>query len=209
MKSIIASLFTIYALASGNRRLLQTGAPGVVLPTGLPANTAPAATVPAWVAPTLPNLNNPSYNTIMECNLPNTAVAGCAGRLTSIENAGQNFKMTCSNIGACAASQFTFNFVNSMVERIEQISFSEQFAGYMASVTIDSTNSARKQYIDKLECKAQGACQGTTIKAFGGASVNDVKCSMPNYCEGCTVSTCEWGPNGEEICDAPKACYYY
>eukprot|EP01084_Bolivina_argentea_P063200 115435_1 len=37
MKSIIAYLFTIYALASCNRRLLQTGSPGV--------------TVKEWIAP--------------------------------------------------------------------------------------------------------------------------------------------------------------
>eukprot|EP01084_Bolivina_argentea_P111160 198420_1 len=105
MKSIIPSLFTIYSIESGNRRLLHTAGPGVVLPTGGPANKA-AATVPARIAQTLPNQNNTSYNTIIECKLKNTAVAGCAGRLTSLENAGQNFKMRCSKIGACAASQF-------------------------------------------------------------------------------------------------------
>eukprot|EP01084_Bolivina_argentea_P258444 435703_1 len=150
MKSIIASLFTIYALASGNRRLLQTAGPGVVLPTGLPANTAPAATVPAWIAPTIPNLNNPSYNTLMECNLKNTNPAGCAGRITAFQNAGQNFKLTCSNVGACAAATLNFTYVNSMVERVEQISFSEAFAGYNAKIIMDSTQSAMKQYIDKF-----------------------------------------------------------
>eukprot|EP01084_Bolivina_argentea_P258443 435702_1 len=138
MKSIIASLFTIYALVSSDkRRLLQT----TVVP-GKPANTFK----PVYI----PNLTDPSYQTVMECVLPNTDPAGCAGRITAFQNAGQNFKLTCSNVGACAAATLNFTYVNSMVERVEQISFSEAFAGYNAKIIMDSTQSAMKQYIDKF-----------------------------------------------------------
>ncbi len=96
----------------------------------------------------------------MECTrvLSNTYPAGCAGRITSFQNAGQNFKLKCSNSGACAASTLNFTYVNSMVERVEQISFSQPFAGFNSKIIMDSTQSTRKQYIDKFECKAQGAC---------------------------------------------------
>eukprot|EP01084_Bolivina_argentea_P119856 212479_1 len=99
----------------------------------------------------------------MECNLKNTNPAGCAGRITAFQNAGQNFKLTCSNVGECAAATLNFTYVKSMVERVEQISFSEAFSGYNAKIIMDSTQSEMKQYIDKFECKAKGACHGATV----------------------------------------------
>eukprot|EP01083_Nonionella_stella_P286224 974127_1 len=80
------------------------------------ANTGTGKAPGGFVQPTLPNLNAASYNTVMECNLPNTDPASCAGRITSFQNAQQNFKLKCSNSGACASSTLNFTYVNSMVE---------------------------------------------------------------------------------------------
>eukprot|EP01083_Nonionella_stella_P081577 224764_1 len=196
IKSIITSLFSIYALTLSNRRLLQT----VHVPTDRPAVTQPG----------IPSLNTAQYSTVMHCTLPNTDPKGCAGRITSFENAGTNFKLTCSNTGACASATLNFTYVNSMVPRVEQISFSEAFAGYGATVIMDSTQSTTiKQYIDKFECKAWGACKNTNVYLIGGASLNDMDCPQPNFCKNCKVYVCEWGANGERLCGTGKECFIY
>eukprot|EP01084_Bolivina_argentea_P262991 444973_1 len=103
----------------------------------------------------LSSLNTPQYSTVMNCVLPNTDAAGCAGRITSFQNAGVNFKLKCTAPGACAGSTFNFTYVNSMVPCVEQISFSEPFAGFRAEIIMDSTQSTTiKHHIDKFECKA-------------------------------------------------------
>jgi hypothetical protein len=200
IKTIIASVFAVYQLTSGenNRLLLQAG----------PAN--PNAV--GWVPITLPT--NAQQATVMECVLSHLDPAGCAGRATTITNAATNFKFECSNLGACAQANITFNFVNSHAERVEQISFSEQYAGYNAIIVIDSTESAVKQYIDKFECKAPGACENAQVKCFGGSSVNDVDCPHPNYCTNCFIYECVWGPPDAagiktELCGTGKACFLH
>eukprot|EP01084_Bolivina_argentea_P258442 435698_1 len=197
MKSIIASLFTIYALASAtSKRLL------------LQAQTA--APVATWTPVVIPNGNAPSYSTTMECLLPNTNPMGCAGRITTLQNAGNNFKLKCGVIGSCAASTLNFTYVNSMVERVEQISFSEAFAGYNAKIIMDSTQSTTiKQYINKFECKAWGACEFINVYLIGGASLNHMDCPQPTFCENCKVYVCEWGANGERLCGTGKECFIY
>jgi len=102
-----------------------------------------------------------------------------------------------------------FNFNNAYTERVEIISFSEQYAGYGATVIMDSTNSLRKQYIDKFECKAPGSCMDTTVKLIGGSSLNDVNCAMPHFCSNCNIEVCEYGPMGQLLCGTPKPCFNY
>jgi len=211
MKSIIASLFTIYAVLSSGKRLLQQAA----IPN-LPTATEPAAAQPGtpggWVAPVIPSLTGPQYATVMECVLPNTDPAGCAGRNHAIINPSMNFKVKCSEQGACAASTLNFTYVNSMSERVEQVSFSEAFAGYNAKIIMDSTQSPRNQYLDKFECMAPGACQGVVVQVIGGASVNDVNCPRPEYCSGCEIQDCEWTgpPNASPLaCGTGKSCFFY
>eukprot|EP01083_Nonionella_stella_P286222 974124_1 len=140
------------------------------VPTPMPTTTSPTTAIPTTSNPTsgwyFPYQWRPPPTkfTVMECILPNTDPAGCAARKLSIQNAEQNFKFICSNLGACAYSTLNFTYINSMVERVKQISFSEAFAGYNSTIIMDSTQSTRKQYIDKFECKAQGACQGATVQ---------------------------------------------
>eukprot|EP00483_Globobulimina_turgida_P002614 UN02618 len=183
IKNILVSVFVVYQFTQADRLLLQAG---------IPADTtaAPAPGAPAWVPPELPAPAQQS--TTMECLLPNTAAAGCAGRLTTINNAAANFKFRCGGRGSCASADIIFNFENSNAERVEQIQFSEDYAGYKATVTIDSTLSSVKQYIDKFECKSYGACQDTTVQLIGGASLNDVDCPYPSFCANCLIKVCEW-----------------
>ncbi len=100
-----------------------------------------------------------------------------------------------------------------MAERVEQITFSEDYAGYGATVTIDSTLSAVKQYIDKFECKAFGACMNLNIQLIGGASLNDLDCPYPNNCQNCNVHICDWSvaADGSKtlLCGTPKACFFH
>eukprot|EP00481_Brizalina_sp_1-RS-2013_P000546 TRINITY_DN140_c0_g1_i1.p1 TRINITY_DN140_c0_g1~~TRINITY_DN140_c0_g1_i1.p1 ORF type:complete len:153 (-),score=36.20 TRINITY_DN140_c0_g1_i1:244-702(-) len=152
----------------------------------------------------------------MECNLPNTDPAGCAGRITSLTNPSNNFKLSCSNMGACAASTLNFTYVNSMVERVEQVSCSEQFACYNSKIIMDSTQSPGNQYIDKFDCTSPGACQGVVVQMIGGAAVNDVNCARAEYCPDCKIEVCNWDPAlppnaaaGNLICGAPKPCFRY
>eukprot|EP00483_Globobulimina_turgida_P010334 UN10354 len=166
IKTIFASLFAAYSLTSGQ---------GVEVP---------GAGAPGWVPVPIPT-GGAAQSTVMECVLPNTDPAGCAGRDTPITNPATNFKYVCSAIGSCASARISFVYENSHAERVEQICFSEQYAGYNAEVIMDSTNSAVKQYIDKFECKAYGACENLTVKLFGGSSINDVDCGRPSYCNNC------------------------
>merc|ERR1712130_212596 len=102
-----------------------------------------------------------------------------------------------------------FEYTNALTERVEQISFSQSFAGYGATVIMDSTNSKRNQKIDKFLCTAPGSCQDTSVKLFGGAGINDVQCALPNYCNNCNIYVCQWGPVGEELCGTGKPCFRF
>eukprot|EP00483_Globobulimina_turgida_P000647 UN00647 len=202
IKTIFASLFAAYSLTSGQ---------GVEVPA--PGQGAGAGSPPGWVPVPIPT-GGAAQSTVLECVLAHTDPAGCAGRATTITNAATNFKMECSNIGACAAAQISFIYENSNAERVEQLCFSEQYAGYGATVIMDSTNSAIKQYIDKFECKAYGACENVNVKLFGGSSINDVDCGRPEYCSNCNIHECEWGAadaegNRVELCGTPKACFFH
>ncbi len=87
MKSIIAPLFAIYAL----------GAP----PANLP---------PSWIVSTLPSLSNPSFETVMEYNLPDTDASRCST---------QTFRFTHNEIGSCAALTLNLTYENSMAEHVD------------------------------------------------------------------------------------------
>eukprot|EP00481_Brizalina_sp_1-RS-2013_P000317 TRINITY_DN10888_c0_g1_i1.p1 TRINITY_DN10888_c0_g1~~TRINITY_DN10888_c0_g1_i1.p1 ORF type:complete len:117 (+),score=21.43 TRINITY_DN10888_c0_g1_i1:149-499(+) len=116
-------------------------------------------------------------------------------------------------MGACAASTLNFTYVNSMVERVELLSCSEQFSCFNAKVIMDSTQSPGNQYLDIFECKAPGACQGVSLQMIGGASVNDLNCPRAEYCPDCTHEICEWDPalpiGVSLLCGAPKPCFRF
>eukprot|EP01084_Bolivina_argentea_P215723 366305_1 len=76
--------------------------------------------------------------TEMECILSNKDPAGCAGRTTNMVNPPQNFILKCSAIGSCASSIFNFEYSNALIERIEMILMAAPWAGYGATIVIDS-----------------------------------------------------------------------
>merc|ERR1712045_269260 len=105
----------------------------------------------------------------------------------------------CSALGACAQSNFEFNYTPS-------------YFGYQSSITLDN-QSPYGLYIDNIECKAAGACQDMKIKVIGGG-VNDVSCQRNiGACNGCTIELCKREANGQgEIilaCEPPKPCGFW
>eukprot|EP01083_Nonionella_stella_P302087 1040143_1 len=182
--------------SQGGRRLLQNAA--VPLPTATEtANSAGNAAGAGGGA------------TEMECMLSNKDPAGCAGRTTNMVNPPQNFKLKCAGIGSCASSTFNFEFTNPMIERIEMILMAAPWAGYGATIVLDSRGSTGvPQSIDVLECAEIGACQDLVVKLYGGATINDIKCSQVDYCQGCTIKECDINPAGIEVC-VPMPCWGY
>eukprot|EP01084_Bolivina_argentea_P266491 452012_1 len=133
--------------AAAKRRLLQTAVP---LPTATEAtgNGAGNAAGAGGGA------------TEMECILSNKYPAGCAGRSINMVNPPKNFKLKCATIGSCASSIFNFEYSNALIERIEMILMAAPWAGYGATIVLDSRGSTGvPQSIDVLECAEIGACQ--------------------------------------------------
>merc|ERR1712154_134291 len=106
----------------------------------------------------LPGLGAPSM--VLECNTPyDIAPPGttCAGTLKEFTNPVNEFKVQCSATGGCAETDFQFNYDEKYYgERIHSMVFSEAYAGYRSTVTVDN-KSPYGIYIDNLECKGTGA----------------------------------------------------
>merc|ERR1712039_1148534 len=118
--------------------------------------------------------------------------------------------MGCSALGACAQTNFEFNYGASYFgERIHSMIFSEAYSGYQSSITLDN-QSPYNLYIDNIECKGAGSCQDMKIKVIGGG-VNDVSCQRNiAACTGCEIELCKREANnaGEMllVCEPPKPC---
>eukprot|EP01083_Nonionella_stella_P068072 180502_1 len=180
--------------AAAKRRLLQTAVP---LPTATEATGNGIGNAAG------------SGATEMVCILSNKDPAGCAGRTTNMVNPPQNFKLKCAGIGSCASSTFNFEYSNALIERIEMILMAAEWAGYGATIVLDSRGSTGvPQSIDVLECAEIGACQDLVVKLYGGATINDIKCSQMDYCQGCTIKECHINPAGIEVC-IPMPCWGY
>jgi len=222
MKTIISSLLVFYGASAANNRLLLQGAPEfVAVQTSAPQTgaTQPSAQPPAQppaqspAAPVIPNIQLPSMgqpSLILECNTPYNMAGTCAGSLKEFTNPVNEFKIECAALGACAQSDFQFNFSEQYYgERIHSIIFSESYSGYQSKITLDN-RSPYNLYIDNIECKAAGACQDMAIKVIGGG-VNDVSCQRNiGACQGCTIELCKREANGQGeivmMCEPPKAC---
>jgi len=214
MMQYIVSLFAICALlpsttSYNSRLLLQTAIPPTEPGSGAPGNAGTGQPADPWTPPPLPPMNSFQVRTTLECTLPNTSPSGCAGRLTAMTNPAENMQVKCAAAGACQGSTLEFTYNNAYTERVEIISFSEQNAGKGATVIMDSTNSLTKQYIDKFECTAPAACSNAKVRLIGGASLNDVDCSMRNYCQNCNIEFCEYSATGALVCGAPISCFGY
>merc|ERR1712019_157023 len=121
----------------------------------------------------------------------------CAGTIKEFTNPVNEFKIGCSATGACAQTDFIFNYdANYYGERINQIVFSETYAGYMSTITLDN-QSPYSLYIDVIKCSAVGACQDMQIRTIGA-------------CQGCQVEICKREANTntgeiEVVCGPKKA----
>lgn len=221
MKTIISSLLVFYGASAANQRLLQQAPEFVAQAPAAPAppstvtivDPQPAAPAPAPATPAIPNIVLPSLgqpSMILECLTPYNMAGTCAGTLKEFTNPVNEFKIECSALGACAQSNFEFNYTPSYFgERIHSMIFSEAYSGYQSSITLDN-QSPYGLYIDNIECKAAGACQDMKIKVIG-AGVNDVSCQRNiGACTGCEIEVCKREANnaGEMLlmCEPPKPC---
>jgi len=216
MNSIIAVAMAIchvsFAEEGTSRRLLQFPAvtqPAV--PAPVPANPAGPAN-PIVPPPTMPPLIPGGISIIPEIGLPPTqkicneycidslnCPSGCALQTMTIYDPVENYKMTCSAPGACAGSQFTFDFsAGGVVEKIG-FYFTSSYAGYGTTINVVSRQISKRVKVDKVLCSVPGACEGMRI-VTNGADVNDIECKA-GACNGCVVMQ---APEYKE-----KACYLY
>jgi len=107
--------------------------------------------------------------------------------------------MMCGAPGACAGSQYTFDFgAGGVVEKIG-FYFTSSYAGYGTTINVVSRQLSKRVKVDKVLCSVPGACEGMRI-ITNGADVNDIECKA-GACNGCVVMQ---APEYKE-----KACYLY
>eukprot|EP00484_Ammonia_sp_Unknown_P023860 CAMPEP_0197034890 /NCGR_PEP_ID=MMETSP1384-20130603/12831_1 /TAXON_ID=29189 /ORGANISM="Ammonia sp." /LENGTH=186 /DNA_ID=CAMNT_0042464861 /DNA_START=65 /DNA_END=625 /DNA_ORIENTATION=+ len=184
MSYIVSSLLAFIGLSLGaNQRSLQQATPGQ---PGVP------------FIPQIPAI--PQGNPLERlCVLDYTDPASCAGKAEIIMNPGDYFQMDCAARGACAQSTTTFQYDTSSASLyIDAVVFSEEYAGYGATIVVENTRPGNQVVLNKLECKAPGACQGLTI-ILKNADLNELDCSDPNFCSACFIK--------ENLVDPPKPCF--
>jgi len=214
MIKIIASSLAVFLYGANGQA--ATNPEFVPAPGAAPAT--PEAGTPAQQGatpfiPFIPSVTAPSLT--LECTAPYTMIGQtCAGTIKEFTNPVNEFKIGCSALGACAQTDFIFNYdANYYGERINQMVFSEQYAGYMSTITVDN-QSPYSLYIDVIKCAAVGACQDMTIRTIG-ASVNDLQCDKTiGACNGCQVEICKREANTntgeiEVVCGPKKSCNLY
>jgi len=190
MLSVIASALAFYTASAQTSS--TTKPPGSVY--------IPQIVLPGLGAPTM----------VLECNTPYDIPppgTTCAGTLKEFTNPVNEFKVQCSATGGCAETQFQFNYDEKYYgERIHSMIFSEAYAGYRSTVTVDN-RSPYGIYIDNLACKGVGACQDMHIKLID-ATMNDLHCEhQVGACIGCTIELCNRRVSAsgvEEIICGPK-----
>jgi len=211
MKSIFAVAIALLQLsvAEPNRRLLQF--PAVNPPAPAPA-PGPAPANPIAPPPTLPPLVPGGISIIPGLQAPPTQLtcndycidtancpSACALQTKTIYDPVENYRMTCSAPGACAGSQYTFDFsAGGVVEKIG-FYFTQSYAGYGTTINVVSRQMSKRVKVDKVLCAVQGACEQMRI-ITNGADVNDIECKA-GACNGCVVMQ---APEYKE-----KACYLY
>eukprot|EP00484_Ammonia_sp_Unknown_P021333 CAMPEP_0197043648 /NCGR_PEP_ID=MMETSP1384-20130603/19866_1 /TAXON_ID=29189 /ORGANISM="Ammonia sp." /LENGTH=186 /DNA_ID=CAMNT_0042474979 /DNA_START=102 /DNA_END=662 /DNA_ORIENTATION=+ len=184
MSTTLLTLISWVGLSLGaNHRLLHQALPAQPSIPVLPE-------VPA--APVGPQLEK-------NCVLEYTNAASCAGKAEVITNPGNYFQMDCAALGACAQSTTTFQFTPATTALyIDTVIFSEQYAGYGATIVVEDIRVGSQAVLNKLECKALGACQGLTI-ILKNADLNELNCGDVSYCPDCWIR--------ENLIDPPKPCF--
>merc|ERR1719410_8551 len=170
MIKIVASTLAVFLYGAN----AQTAGPAPATPAtpSTPSTPQKGGAVP--FIPFIPEATQPTLT--LECTAPYTMIGKtCAGTIKEFTNPVNEFKIGCTATGACAQTDFIFNYdANYYGERINQIVFSETYAGYMATITLDN-QSPYSLYIDVIKCSAVGACQEMQIRTIG-ASINDMQC---------------------------------
>lgn len=68
--------------------------------------------------------------------------------------------MMCGAPGACAGSQYTFDFgAGGVVEKIG-FYFTASYAGYGTTINVVSRQLSKRVKVDKVLCSVPGACEG-------------------------------------------------
>lgn len=219
MKSILAVVMalTVSAEEGTSRRLLQFPAvtqPAVPapVPVPVPAPANPSGVNPIVPPPTMPPLVPGGISIIPGIQQPPTQLvcndycidslncpSTCALQTKTVYDPVENYRMMCGAPGACAGSQYTFDFgAGGVVEKIG-FYFTSSYAGYGTTINVVSRQLAKRVKVDKVLCSVPGACEGMRI-ITNGADVNDIECKA-GACNGCVVMQ---APEYKE-----KACYLY
>jgi len=209
MMTVILSSMVLLVLicdTEATRRLAQVGPqfPAVLPPVNTPSGpVAPLTPTEPAVIPIVPITTAPGAGPLVELicndrcvstvNCPST----CAQTMRTIENPPIDFTMECMAIGACAASQYTFTYVNGRTEYLESITAGAQYALYGSTFTFDNMARGNMDLVVRsIEC-GSGWCGGATFK-FLNAEYDHILCDVNAGCgSGCMV---EMPP------DAPVAC---
>jgi len=219
MKSILAVVMalTVSAEEGTSRRLLQFPAvtqPAVPapVPVPVPAPANPSGVNPIVPPPTMPPLVPGGISIIPGLQQPSTQLvcndycidslncpSTCALQTKTVYDPVENYRMMCGAPGACAGSQYTFDFgAGGVVEKIG-FYFTASYAGYGTTINVVSRQLSKRVKVDKVLCSVPGACEGMRI-ITNGADVNDIECKA-GACNGCVVMQ---APEYKE-----KACYLY
>merc|ERR1712151_51622 len=132
----------------------------------------------------------------------------CAGQIDTIVNGMDMFQYVCSAFGSCAQSVINFEYTqNGFVEHIERVSFTEQYAGYGATINVINKQTAKVVKINKLDCSVATACNNLSVY-LDNADLGDVNCPYPSYCADCMVyQVGKINPKTGELIGEP--CFYY
>jgi len=199
MKSIVSmiAIFGSMSEADSSRRLLQAFPASPAQPAA-PAPPSGGSMIPAEpVPPIIAIIPTPGPGQAagplakIQCkdpcmtsvNCPST----CAMSTETVQNPANNFVMECSAAGACAASQFTFEWVAGGVTKFfNSIKVGAPYALYGSTITLDNKQAQSIKLIT-VEC-GTGNCAGATF-VLNNAYIGDLKCDEYIGCgTGCMVS---------------------
>lgn len=183
----------------------------VAQPPDFPAVTPPAAnpvtpvtpTEPMMPIPIIPVPAGPGSGPLLELNCGDPCVntancpSSCAQTIRTINNPPNSFTMECVASGACAASQFTFEYSGGMTTYLEGIKAGAPYALYGSTFTVDNTARGTNLVVRTIEC-GHGLCAGATFR-FLNADFGDITCDEYAGCgAGCMV---EMPPDMPVPCD--------
>merc|ERR1712087_337362 len=121
----------------------------------------PAVDPPAAATPAGPSATPLSLVCGLECTSTANCPSLCAQQIRTIDAPGNSFTMECTGAGACAASQYTFNYANAgaLTRYFEGIQVGTAYALYGSTVTFDNSARGGGLTVRKIDCGG-GLCAG-------------------------------------------------